>query len=366
MKKEVFELVIKHFILAHSGVLSLLLSFPAYAEPFYGEYPANATPLLVIHATADGGMPLKTFFDNSQYKYIRIAQEQVIDIEEELLVDTEHAGKQGFLYVVARYGDNFFMKVATGQWLLWKGDFETLAPFEHRELTRRSQLNLREPMTGLLGRIEMYAGYRVKGDNNYYYNTIPFEMNVTPTVPKYLKLNAVGQALPDSSPEWHCVKDKLTNLIWEVKTKEDGLRDWKKRYSHYSNLYDPYHLYRSASDATGYVATVNQQSLCGLQRWRLPSTSELDMLREDYYYSVLYKSYFKDIEFPVAVDYGYVGELFWSSVNAGTAAGCFSVGFHDDTATTALTGELSSAMNLYKNYCSSPQLVRLVHDVMPH
>ena len=38
----------------------------------------------------------------------------------------------------------------------------------------------------------------------------------------YTKLDAGGNALPDSVTEWIVVRDNVTGLIWEMKTNKDG------------------------------------------------------------------------------------------------------------------------------------------------
>jgi hypothetical protein len=72
-----------------------------------------------------------------------------------------------------------------------------------------------------------------------------------------------------------CVQDNVTGLMWEVKTADGGLRDWSKTYTNYSTAYDPYKLYGTAGDASGFVIAVNASNLCGYSDWRLPTSEEL-------------------------------------------------------------------------------------------
>ncbi len=70
-----------------------------------------------------------------------------------------------------------------------------------------------------------------------------------------------------------CVKDNVTGLIWEGKTADNGMRDYRKTYT---NLGDG-----NASDASGYVTWVNQNDPCpvpGYGPWRLPTVDELQSI----------------------------------------------------------------------------------------
>jgi PKD repeat protein len=51
----------------------------------------------------------------------------------------------------------------------------------------------------------------------------------------FTKIGAAGETLPASATAWSCVKDNVTGMVWEVKTKEGGLRDWTKTYTHYDS-----------------------------------------------------------------------------------------------------------------------------------
>lgn len=75
-------------------------------------------------------------------------------------------------------------------------------------------------------------------------------------------------AAPD---QWACTKDKVTGLIWEVKTRDGGLRDGTRRYTQLL-ANDPR---LGADDLSVYVAAVNAAGLCGKTDWRVPKPVEL-------------------------------------------------------------------------------------------
>ena len=70
--------------------------------------------------------------------------------------------------------------------------------------------------------------------------------------------------------EWGCIQDKVTGLIWEIKTDDGGLRDM---HNNYSNRGDS-----SAGDASAFVAGVNAAKLCAARDWRVPNIVELQGL----------------------------------------------------------------------------------------
>lgn len=86
----------------------------------------------------------------------------------------------------------------------------------------------------------------------------------------YIKISASGAELPASATNWSCVKDKVSGLMWEVKTNDGGLRDRNNSYTNWGD--------GRAGDASAFVTSVNATGLCGYQDWRLPSRMELQGL----------------------------------------------------------------------------------------
>jgi hypothetical protein len=83
----------------------------------------------------------------------------------------------------------------------------------------------------------------------------------------YTKIANNGSELPDSAilgsnpKDWACTKDNKTDLIWEIKNRDRGLRDWNKTYT--------------LDESVAFVTSVNSQTLCGKNDWRMPSQFEL-------------------------------------------------------------------------------------------
>ncbi len=76
-------------------------------------------------------------------------------------------------------------------------------------------------------------------------------------------------ALGAGANEWACTLDKVSNLIWEVKTKS-GLRSWKTSYTSVGD--------GRPGDSSEFVAQVNAQGLCGANDWKLPTQVQLQGL----------------------------------------------------------------------------------------
>ena len=84
---------------------------------------------------------------------------------------------------------------------------------------------------------------------------------------KWRKLAADGGALPADAAQWACIEDRVTGLVWEMKTTDGSAHDASRRYT---DLGDG-----SAGDASALVAQSNAEGLCGRADWRLPARGEL-------------------------------------------------------------------------------------------
>jgi CRP-like cAMP-binding protein len=96
---------------------------------------------------------------------------------------------------------------------------------------------------------------------------IASQLAITPETLSRLMRSFTG---PAEATRWACVRDKVTGLIWEVKTDDGGLRDMHNTYTIYGD--------GRSGDASELVATVNAAGLCGANDWRLPSRLMLHSL----------------------------------------------------------------------------------------
>jgi len=69
--------------------------------------------------------------------------------------------------------------------------------------------------------------------------------------------------------EWGCTQDRVTGLIWELKTTS-GTRAYTATYTNPTSA--------TAGSALAFVNTVNAAGLCGANNWRLPTRAELQGL----------------------------------------------------------------------------------------
>jgi hypothetical protein len=93
----------------------------------------------------------------------------------------------------------------------------------------------------------------------------------------FTKLGADGSTLPADAAAWSCIQDRVTGLVWEMKTTDGGLHDMNAKFTNFGD--------GSAGDSSAFVAAVNQQALCGRSDWRLPARGELQGIVD---YSVAY------------------------------------------------------------------------------
>ena len=116
----------------------------------------------------------------------------------------------------------------------------------------------------------------------------------------FVKLDKdTGNELANNAIEFGCVKDKVTGLIWENKTKPNNssLNDYYKLHDgsaihtwfnnnnntnggnegqQASNSTCPSEII--AGDTMSFVEAVNTEQLCGFKDWRIPTTEELRSL----------------------------------------------------------------------------------------
>lgn len=105
---------------------------------------------------------------------------------------------------------------------------------------------------------------------------------------KYVALDAGGRELANGAGLGPCVLDQYTGLVWEVKSDQPGLHDWRNTYS----WYDPDEDHGSEAvdyrgtpnagecldsdcDTWSFARAVNEEGYCGFSDWRVPMRDEL-------------------------------------------------------------------------------------------
>lgn len=125
----------------------------------------------------------------------------------------------------------------------------------------------------------------------------------------YQKIDRLGQKLPSSADQWHCVLDTVSGLMWESKKSPNnvknnssikvsaGPRSSDDQFTWYSsqsnnNAGKIGHWNKQGQDCSGYtkgkpttfchteqfVSRTNKQGLCGHNDWKIPSRSQLTSL----------------------------------------------------------------------------------------
>ncbi|OLQ81634.1 hypothetical protein BIT28_04420 [Photobacterium proteolyticum] len=103
---------------------------------------------------------------------------------------------------------------------------------------------------------------------------------------KFVKLDANGQALAEDATEWSCVKDERTGLIWESKKNDASSPQHFDRLFAYqlTGKFEPYieDINLAGCQDAGdnictteqYVDYLNNNEVCGITDWRLPTLYE--------------------------------------------------------------------------------------------
>ncbi len=98
-------------------------------------------------------------------------------------------------------------------------------------------------------------------------------------------LDAEGEEMSPGSAAADCLRDNVTGLVWELKKQNLSMRRADNRYSWYepdatinggeAGLLNGPDCAGGVCNTFAYLSRLNQQSLCGLTQWRLPSVADL-------------------------------------------------------------------------------------------
>ena len=111
---------------------------------------------------------------------------------------------------------------------------------------------------------------------------------------QYLKIDYKGKVLEDDAPNWNCVYDSKTNLLWEEKdtyglNSKDGSYTWYNPHTNsgnagYKDASEYWENSRKTCDGLSdcnilaYKKASNEQGICGFKDWQLPTLGELKTL----------------------------------------------------------------------------------------
>lgn len=105
----------------------------------------------------------------------------------------------------------------------------------------------------------------------------------------FFKVSTIGGVLNLNEPAWDCVFDDETNLYWEVKSSDKGLRYKENTYTWYNGItgnenseYSYNCNWDDSCNTNRYIAEINKAELCSFNDWRLPKVKELQTLTRYY------------------------------------------------------------------------------------
>ncbi|GHG68061.1 hypothetical protein GCM10010919_17210 [Alishewanella longhuensis] len=107
----------------------------------------------------------------------------------------------------------------------------------------------------------------------------------------FTKLDEFGAIVAQNAPDWRCVRDNHTGLIWEVKTQDGSIQDQNLNYYWYEpddtlNGGNPGYEsdFSKERNTLYYSGLINELKLCGVADWRLPTPEELTSIVDYSFY----------------------------------------------------------------------------------
>tara|TARA_B100001079_G_C16290167_1_gene460595 strand:+ start:355 stop:906 length:552 start_codon:yes stop_codon:yes gene_type:complete len=94
-----------------------------------------------------------------------------------------------------------------------------------------------------------------------------------------------GNILSKDANEFSCVLDSKTKLVWEVKSSKKGLQDKQNTYTWFdgdsgveNGKYSHNCNWGENCNTAAFVNAINNENVCKINSWRLPSEAELRTL----------------------------------------------------------------------------------------
>lgn len=140
-----------------------------------------------------------------------------------------------------------------------------------------------------------------------------------------IKAANTGVLLPDNAPQWACVFDDKTQLMWEVKRSTQGLQNSQHTYTWFDGKsgtengeYSRNCHQKHTCNTQAFIRSLNAQTLCQADNWRLPNADELgSLLRYRDYDPLIDDAYFPNTR----------PGLYWSSSSLNNTDAALDVAF---------------------------------------
>ncbi|WP_394199841.1 DUF1566 domain-containing protein [Shewanella waksmanii] len=108
-------------------------------------------------------------------------------------------------------------------------------------------------------------------------------ISATSAEARYIKVSAAGKPLTPWQGPWSCVFDKSQQVLWEVKRDDESIHDgywsysWHNGTTGQADMGDCY-FESTGCDSQDLIRRTNDEKLCTVTQWRLPSLDELQGL----------------------------------------------------------------------------------------
>jgi len=130
-------------------------------------------------------------------------------------------------------------------------------------------------------------------------------VSITKRKSAYNKHDGNGVLIDHKTEQWSCIHDTQNNLMWEVKSNNNDLRNANNLYSWYNpdnqaanGIADGGRCQgNSECDTNAYIQAMNEQNFCGHNDWQLPTREQMQTLvylKNDDKSATINKNYFPE------------------------------------------------------------------------